>query len=171
MRVLSQDNELQDAIRSELGDRTTGAMPAQPARSGAVAKLKRDRQKLLDLYYADKITAALFAEQESKLTRQIDAIEADAAESLKRATRRNHLAEQFEQIAATLREIDTDSIWNAANDSERRTLVNEIIENVIVHSDRLQVTIHGAPPLTVTLEEVGLRTQPGTRIDVSEDRT
>ncbi len=170
MNVLSEDSELQDAIRSELRERTSGARTAQPSRSAAVAKLKRDRQKLLDLYYADKITPTLFAEQESKLTRQIDAIEDEAVESLKEATRHDHLAEQFEQAAAMLRQLNTTAIWEAANDRERRTLINEIIESVIIHPDRLQVAIHGAPPLTVTLEEVGLRTQPGTRIGVSEDR-
>ena len=52
-------------------------------------------------------------------------------------------------------------------DRERRILINELVNAVRVHSDRLQVEIAGAPPLTVLLEEVGLR-GPGTRIDVSE---
>ena len=45
---------------------------------------------------------------------------------------------------------------------------DEIIETVIVHADRLQVTINGAPPLTVALSEVGLREPVGMRPDVSE---
>ena len=71
--------------------------------------------------------------------------------------------------------MDTDAIWNAANDRERKLLVNEIIEAVIVHPDRLQVAINGAPPLTIAFSEVGLRETKrpplraaGTTIDVSK---
>ncbi len=37
----------------------------------------------------------------------------------------------------------TDAIWEAANETERTLLVNEMIEAVIVHEDRLQVAING----------------------------
>ena len=74
------------------------------------------------------------------------------------------------QVAALLRTVDIDAIWNEANERERKLLVNEIIEAVIVHTDRLQVTINGAPPLTVALSEVGLREPAGMRPDLSEDR-
>jgi hypothetical protein len=43
------------------------------------------------------------------------------------------LADQFENVAMLLREIDTDAIWNATYDRERKLLVNEIIEAVIVY--------------------------------------
>lgn len=64
---------------------------------------------------------------------------------------RSILAEQFEQVAVLMRTMDTDAIWNAASDRERKLLVNKIIEAVIVHPDRLQVTIKDAPPITVAL--------------------
>lgn len=70
---------------------------------------------------------------------------------------RNLLADRFEQVAAMLREMDTDAIWNEATDGELRILISEMIDAVIVHPDRLQVAINGAPPLTVALHEVGLR--------------
>jgi len=73
--------------------------------------------------------------------------------------------------------MDTDAIWNAANDRERKILVNEIIDAVIVHPDRLQVAINGSPPFTVRFDEVGLREAErpperaaGTSIDVSKVR-
>lgn len=53
--------------------------------------------------------------------------------------------------------MDTDALWNAANDCERKVLVNEIIEAVIAYPDRLQVAINGAPPINVAFSEVGLR--------------
>jgi hypothetical protein len=87
------------------------------------------------------------------------------------------LAEQFEHVATLLRTMDTDAIWNAANDRERKILVNEIIDAVIVHPDRLQVAINGSPPFTVRFDEVGLREAErpperaaGTSIDVSKVR-
>jgi hypothetical protein len=46
-------------------------------------------------------------------------------------------------------------------------LVEELIEAVIIHADRLEVTLIGAPPLLVNLDEVGLR-PAGTGTVVSE---
>ncbi|MEN9646622.1 MAG: hypothetical protein RL238_3291 [Actinomycetota bacterium] len=151
------------------------ARTAVPSRSGAVVKLHQKRQKLLDLYYADKITPTAFNEEEARLTGQIRALEDEAQEHLKLAEQRRVLADRFEQVAAMLREMDTEAIWEEATASEQRVLFDQIIEAIIVHPDRLQVSINGAPPLTVNLEEVGLRKvqQPperaaGTGIVVSE---
>lgn len=63
----------------------------------------------------------------------------------------------FERVATLLRDLDVDTLWDAANGDERLTLVAELVEAVIVHPDRLQVTINGAPPLRVDFEEVGLQ--------------
>ena len=170
MRVLAQDEELQAAIRQELSGRATGAKAAKPSRSGAIVKLRQKRKKLLDLYYADQITGTMFNEEETQLTRQIEAIENEAEERSNEVKRKSVLADHFEQVAALLREVDIDAIWNEANERERKLLVNEIIETVNVHADHLQVTINGAPPLTVNFSEVGLRGPAGMRPDVSEDR-
>ena len=177
MRVLAEDEDLQAAIRRQLGGKVTEEHTAEPSRSGAVAKLRQKRQKLLDLYYANKITAEWFAEQEGSLTRQIQAIEGEAQSHLKDVTQRSLLADQFELVATLLRTMDTDAIWNAANERERKLLVNEIIEAVIVYPDHLQVTINGAPPIRVLFGEVGLKEEErppiraaGTRIDVSKGR-
>jgi hypothetical protein len=113
----------------------------------------------------------MFNEEEKRLTRQIESIEASAAASLQEVQRRSVLADQFERVAALLREMDTDAIWAEASERERKLLVNEIIESVIVYTDRLQVAINGAPPLTVALAEVGLREPVGTRPAVSKGRT
>jgi len=64
---------------------------------------------------------------------------------------------------------DFDTIWEHANDKERRVLVEELIETVTIFADRLEVTVAGAPPLLVTLDEVGLRSS-GTASLVSEGR-
>jgi hypothetical protein len=65
----------------------------------------------------------------------------------------------FELVAAMLCDpaFDLDAIWEHANDRERRVLIEELIETVTIHADRLDVTVAGAPALLVTLDEVGLR--------------
>lgn len=167
MRELAHDTSLQDAIRHELAGRSPGATAARPPRAGDLGQLRRKREKLLGLYYADKITPELFAEQERMLTRQIEQIEAIASENLKEAERRHRLANQFERVAEMLRTLDVDAIWEHANERERRTLITQAVQRVILQPDRLQVEIAGAPPLTVLLEEVGLR-GPGIGNGVSE---
>ena len=44
-------------------------------------------------------------------------------------------------------------------ESERRVLIDELIEAVEGHEDHLEVTVRGAPRLNVTLAEVGLGRQ------------
>ena len=91
------------------------------------------------------------------------------AETHESAQRQLDLAERFEGVAAILREMDIDRIWKEATPAERRVLIEELIEAVVVYPDHLQVQGSGTPPLNVTLAEVGLR-DPGTRTSVSEAR-
>jgi hypothetical protein len=43
---------------------------------------------------------------------------------------------------------------------ERRVLIDEFLEEIIVLSDYLDVKVHGAPPVHVLYQEVGLK-EPG----------
>ena len=168
LSVLSKDEDLQVAIRHELGRRDTGARSAKPTRAGSVAALRQKRQKLLDLHLADKISVELFTEEERRLTKQIQTLESEAAESAKAQALQSVLADHFEQVATALRDLDIDRLWEAANEVEKRTLINQLVEAVILHPDRLQVAINGVPPITVNFEEVGLRPAAGMRPMVSE---
>lgn len=60
-------------------------------------------------------------------------------------------------IGSVSRAFEFDSIWQNANDSERRVIVEELIEAVTIHADRHEVTVTGAPPILIELDEVGLR--------------
>lgn len=173
IRELSTDAQLIEAIRNELERRYAGTQPARPARAADAAKLRREREKLLQLWYADQITAELFAEKERAITAKLKVIEDAAAEQLHAAEQRGHLLAQFDRVADMLNRLDIDMLWDAATDGERRKLVNELVDAVIIHADHLEVAIHGAPPIKVLLGEVGLReTQRsgtcGTGPDVSE---
>ncbi len=55
-----------------------------------------------------------------------------------------------------LQDLDLGKAWDEATDSERRVLVEELVEVVAVFPDHLEVTIAGAPKLNVDLSEVGL---------------
>jgi len=57
-----------------------------------------------------------------------------------------------------------DQRWDAATDTERRTLLDELVHDVTVQEDRLTVTLHGAPPLNVAFSEVGLKDSDLSRV-------
>ena len=61
-----------------------------------------------------------------------------------------------------------DSIWVEATLAERQILIEDLVDSVRFYPDRLTVEVVGAPPILVTLKEVGLHT--GTRSMVSETR-
>ena len=47
------------------------------------------------------------------------------------ATEREHLLERFEEVAAMLRDLDLDDVWDEASDQERRVLVEERVERIV----------------------------------------
>jgi hypothetical protein len=70
---------------------------------------------------------------------------------------RSELDEHFERVAAALRDLDVDQVWEVATDQERRVLIEELLEWVTVFPDHLEVTVAGTPPLAVAYGEVGLK--------------
>jgi hypothetical protein len=56
-----------------------------------------------------------------------------------------------------LTDLDIESLWRAAEETERRILVEELLEGVAVFPDHLEVTVAGVPRLNVTFAEVGLK--------------
>ena len=115
------------------------------------------RKKLLGLYYQDKISAEFFEEEERSLTLSIEAARNQVAAESEEVVARTQLEEHFERIASILRELDVEQVWEAADDQERRVLIEELVEWVTVLPEHLEVTVVGAPPLAVTYGEVGLK--------------
>ena len=163
--LLGQDHDLQKAIRAELAHHTA---PTPASNGPSVAALKAKRTKLLDLYYADKISADAFGDEEQRLTAQIHELETAATDRQHRAAERSELAQRFDQVAELLAGIDIHTVWNEADDRERRILVEDLLDAVYVHPDHLRVVACGAPPLKVELAEVGLRPPAGMGLCVSE---
>lgn len=143
---------------------------ARDSRAGpALANLRRERDKLLELYDAEQVSADYFGETERRLTDKIATIEAEHANDEAERTQRTMLAGAFERAAQLLRDpaSEFEAISDHASDRERRVMIEELIEAITIQKDYLEVTVAGAPPLLVTLADVGLR-DPGTEPVVPE---
>jgi site-specific DNA recombinase len=160
LRLVAGDEELQEAIRRELKKAVSSFGAEETSRSRRKAPgledLAERRRKLLELYYNDQLSAELFAEEEARLSRQIEAVRREREERETDRTRLSEVAAKFEEVARILRQMDVDRLWAEATDQERRVLVEELLESVALYPDHLEVTVSGVPRLNVTLEEVGL---------------
>jgi site-specific DNA recombinase len=157
MRLIGQDPEMQSAIRVDLERRTgphrdTGRR--QSTRLRQHAEIETKRRKLLELYYSDKISADLFADEQDILTTQLAALKDPDDKPTFQPT---DLVAQFERVTEILSNMDLDQIWEAATETERRLLLDEYIAGVHVYPDHLEFEVRGAPRLNVGLQEVGLR--------------
>lgn len=163
LHVLGDDEELQAAIRRQLAaaSRSEEAVVAgrgnrrRPGES--MAALSERRRKLLELYYREQISGEAFAEEESRLAQQIEAVRSDASAERKAVVALDEVAARFEAVASALRELDINAVWQEASEAERRVLVDELVEEVTVFADHLEVKVAGAPRINVGLGEVGLK--------------
>ena len=162
LRLIGDDVELQAAIRRELDRALT---PAPKAGGGArtrrsrhgVEDLVAQRRKLLRLYYDDKVGADLFAEEEARLSVAIQEAQREVDNARVEVARNDDVAQHFDDVAQLLATLDVDKTWKAATDVERRVLIDEFIEEITVLPDYLDVKVHGAPPVHVLYQEVGLK--------------
>jgi site-specific DNA recombinase len=161
LRLIGTDEQLKEAIRLELERARQPAPKAGggPARSSlhAVDQLEGQRRKLLRLYYDDRIRADLFAEEEARLTLAIAAAHGEAEGVRRELAKADDVSRRFEEVARALENLDIDRAWAAATESERRILIEELVESVTVLPDHLEVTVSGAPRLHVLYQEVGLK--------------
>lgn len=156
VRLIRDDTELETAIRSSLERRTAGRQAAgrrQADRHSQIGELEQQRAKLLQLYYGDKISAEGFETEEQRLDAEIIALRTNDQTD---AVQASDLTARFDEILNVLRGLDLDAIWEAATDTERRTLLDEFVPQLHVFDDHLEVEVRGAPKLNVALHEVGL---------------
>jgi site-specific DNA recombinase len=158
LHLVADDEELQAAIHRELSKAIGMGGDDRRIRTRTVKldHLIERRRKLLELYYSDRLSAELFALEESRLSSQIEAVRRERGEREAEQARLADVAAKFEEVARILREMDVDRLWAEATDVERRVLVEELLESVAMYPDHLEVTVSGVPRLNVTLEEVGL---------------
>lgn len=155
------DSRIREAIRTHLeAVERSGRQPARTAAPDASDRLKdlyAQRTKLLALHYADKISADQFGEEQARITLEIENLEAETTASVLEKMQTDDLTVKVEKLTQLLDEIDVQALWNAATETERRTLLDELLASVTVLPDRLVVEVHGAPPLAVAYPEVGLK--------------
>jgi len=154
------DSELRAAIRAHLTAASTPANGRRRAEAGAATRLRKlrdQRGKLLALHYDGKISADQFGEEQARITAEIELIEDELNLEAARKSESDDLLEQFETVAALLETIDLNALWDEATDTERRVLLDELLQDVTIQPDGLVVNIHGAPPLRVDFAEVGLK--------------
>ena len=115
------------------------------------------RRKLLRLYYADKVGADLFAEEEARLSAALREAQREVDDARVEVARGDDIAQHFEEVAQLLATLDVDRTWKAATGVERRVVIDEFIEEITVLPDYLDVKVHGAPAVHVLYQEVGLK--------------
>ncbi len=169
LRLIGDDVELQAAIRRELdraltpARRVGGGAHTRRSRHG-VEDLVAQRRKLLRLYYDDKVGADLFAEEEARLSVAIREAQREADDAQVEVARSDDVAQHFDEVAQLLATLDVDKTWKTATDVERRVLIDEFIEEITVLPDYLDVKVHGAPPVHVLYQEVGLKESEFDRV-------
>ncbi len=161
LRLIGDDEELRAAVRLQLERART---PAPKAGGGharrsrhVVEDLQGQRRKLLRLYYDDKIGADLFAEEEARLSVAIREAQRESDASVAEAVRNDDVDRHFDDVAAVLATLDVQRTWEAATELERRVLIDEFVEEILVLPDYIDVKVHGAPPLHVRYQEVGMK--------------
>ncbi len=162
MKLLRDDQDLQAAIRRTLaaGGRTEPGRARRRRRTGPAETLEAlsdKRHKLLDLYCRDGISAELFSEEEARLCAAIEAARIEASNEQAQDRIQSELEARFDEVASLLQALDIQAVWSAAEEHERRVLIEELVEAVGVFPDHLEVTVIGAPPLNVRYGEVGLK--------------
>jgi hypothetical protein len=129
-----------------------------------VGDLEGQRRKLLWLYYDDRIGADLFAEEEKRLAGAIKAAQSESEAIQTQVDRSDDVARHFDDVAQMLGALDIPRTWAAANDAERRVLLDEFLEDITVLPDYMDVNIHGAPSIHVLYQEVGLKESEFDRV-------
>jgi hypothetical protein len=78
--------------------------------------------------------------------------------------RSDDIARHFDDVAQMLAALDVQRTWAAATEVERRVLLDEFLEDLAVLPDYIDVNIHGAPPIHVLYQEVGLKESDFDRV-------
>jgi DNA invertase Pin-like site-specific DNA recombinase len=171
LRLFGHDESLHAAIRRRLAGavRTPGATSGggRRRRSGAIAleQLSKRRAKLLELFYAGKITQDGFYEGERALLSKIEAAGSQARAEAREERSAAEMLDQFEALREELAELDFAALWADATERQQRVLIDELLERIVVHATHLEVTIAGSPlAVEIRFEEVGLRQSESVRV-------
>ena len=162
LRLIGHDDNLKAAIRRRLagGGPDAAGTPRRTPRAAPAKTLKAltdERRKLLDLYYAEKISADGFQQEEARIATAIEAVRQQIDLKGQEERFKTDLEVQFEEVARILSELDMDAVWAEADERERRVFVENLLEWIKVFPDHLEVKVVGSPAINVLMSEVGLK--------------
>jgi DNA invertase Pin-like site-specific DNA recombinase len=162
LHLVGHDEDLRNAIRRRLagGGPDAAGTPRRTRRAAPAKTLKvlnDERRKLLDLYYAQKISADGFQQEETRIATAIESVRQQMALEGQEEQLKSDLEVRFEEVARMLADLDMDVVWAEAEDRERRILVQNLLEWMKVFPDHLEVKVFGSPAFHVLLGEVGLK--------------
>jgi site-specific DNA recombinase len=171
LSLIGRDQALREAIRRELDEARGPVAERRAARlvgtdGRVVQRVEAKRRKLLDLYYSDRISADLFAQEDRRLLDELELAQVESDHLEAEMRRLDGVGQRFDDVAAVLLELDVEQIWAAATEAERRVLVEELVAEIAMFPDHIEVEVAGAPRLNVLLEEVGLLPAPAARSGV-----
>jgi hypothetical protein len=104
----------------------------------ALACLSDRRGRLLRLFYEEKISADGFKEAEDRLIAEMESQRTKAREEAERNEAATDLLRRFEEVVRMLEKLDIRTLWFAADRSEQRKLVQEMIQSIAVFPDHLE---------------------------------
>ena len=168
LRLLANDSTLQKAIRAQLSAPPAKKPKHGPSTASVITSLRTKERKLLDLYYADKIDQDGFAEESKRLTTQRHSLESEVADQELALRTKEWASLKFGEVSEVLAALNFEELWDEASMAERRILIEDLVDSVNIFPDQLTVQVVGAPPILVTLQEVGLN--QGCKPVVSEAR-
>ena len=120
------------------------AVPRHGSAEDALSRLADKRRKVLDLYYAGAIDAELLAQEEDRLTAEIQALREAQNRAGAEAARQAEVSQRFDQVLHALQELNLDEIWAEATAQERRVPVEELLDVVTIFPDHLEVAVKDA---------------------------
>ena len=154
------DDDMRQAIRAHLAKRRqpgTDRRRRTPGAPDALASLHEEQTRLLQVHYKGLIGDELLAREQARIAEAIEHLQHDTQTTAAEAVHDFELDARFEELVATLDDIDLADLWEHATHAEQRVLLDELVQHVGVGDDHLTVHLNGAPPLRVAFEEVGLK--------------
>jgi hypothetical protein len=91
-----------------------------------------------------------------RLATAIEAVRHEAATLSEEVRAQTDLEARFEEVVALLSSLDIETLWEAAEDQERRVIIENMIESVTVFPDHLEVKVAGSAALHVLYSEFRL---------------
>lgn len=120
----------------------------------AIAEVQRKRKRISELLLEDGITEDDFREIKAELVQREKLLEKEleAFRDLKKENQR-HLA-SLDELLVLLDKVSIEDIWTEASDIERKWILQDYVQALVVHKDYCEVQLYDVPAFRVDWSEV-----------------